>query len=292
MNVLILKLGATGDVVRTTTLLGKLEGAITWITAAKNTPLLRRLEREVRCFSWEERTQATDQVYDLVINLEDDREVSAFLREVKYGRVFGAFLDDHNEIGYTADSHRWFDLSLISVHGRIEADQLKLRNRATYQELIFDGLGLTFAGEPYFLPPSIPTGLQGDVALSPVAGPVWPMKAWPYYSELQRALEARGLKVNVLPTRPSLLDHLADVRGHRCLVSGDSLPMHLALGSAVKCVSIFICTSPWEIHGYGLQRKLVSPLLAEFFYKRGFDSRATNAISLDEVLAATLEQLQ
>jgi ADP-heptose:LPS heptosyltransferase len=33
MNVLILKLNATGDVVRTTTLLHRLQGDITWITA-------------------------------------------------------------------------------------------------------------------------------------------------------------------------------------------------------------------------------------------------------------------
>jgi heptosyltransferase II len=292
MNILILKLGATGDVVRTTTLLRRLDGAITWITAEKNIVLLHGIDREVRCFSWEERAQANDRPYDLAINLEDEIEVSSFLREVKYSRVFGAYLDGENKVRYTEDSHRWFDLSLISVHGRKEADQLKLRNRFTYQELIFSGLGLAFSSEKYFLPSSVPTGLEGDVALSPVAGPVWPMKAWAYYKELQHELETRGFKVNVLPTRPTLIEHLADVRGHRCLVSGDSLPMHLALGSGVKCVSIFTCTSPWEIYEYGLQTKLVSPLLEEFFYKRGFDPRATMAIGLTEVLAATVEQLE
>ena len=292
MNVLILKLGAAGDVVRTTTLLRRIDGAVTWITAARNAVLLTGIDRELRCFSWEERLLAVDRSYDLVINLEDDLEVSSYLRDVKYRRVFGAFLNGRNDVEYTDDSRRWFDLSLISVHGREAADQLKLRNRSTYQELVFDGLGLAFSGENYFLPHTVPTGLQGDVAFAPVAGPVWPMKAWAYYDELRRELEARGLKVNVLPKRPSLIEHLADVRGHRCLVSGDSLPMHLALGSGVGCVSIFTCTSPWEIHDYGLQTKLVSPLLEEFFYKRGFDPRATKAISLDEVLAATLKHVQ
>jgi hypothetical protein len=67
--------------------------------------------------------------------------------------------------------------------------------------------------------------------------------------------------------------------------------MHLALGSDVRCVSLFTCTSPWEIHDYGLQRKIVSPLLNEFFYKRGFAERATTAIPLEDVIAAALEQL-
>ena len=81
------------------------------------------------------------------------------------------------------------------------------------------------------------------------------------------------------------------MQGHRCLVSGDSLPMHLALGSGRRCVSIFTCTSPWEIHGYGLQKKIVSPLLEEFFYKRGYDRRATAAISVEKVMDAVMAQL-
>jgi ADP-heptose:LPS heptosyltransferase len=117
------------------------------------------------------------------------------------------------------------------------------------------------------------------------------MKKWAYYDELKKELEAAGLKVNMLESRPTLLEHLADVQGHRCLVSGDSLPMHLALGSAVRCVSIFTCTSPWEIYGYGLQEKVISPLLEEFFYARGYDARGTTAISVDEVFKAVMNQL-
>ena len=95
--------------------------------------------------------------------------------------------------------------------------------------------------------------------------------------------------MNFLPKRPSLLEHLGDVRNHRCLVGGDSLPMHFALGTGTPCVTLFTCTSPWEIHDYGLQTKIVSPLLGEFFYKRGFDARATTAIGLDEVREAVDE---
>ena len=43
-------------------------------------------------------------------------------------------------------------MSLISVHGRDKADELKLRNRRSYQDLLFEGLGLAFNGEEYCLP--------------------------------------------------------------------------------------------------------------------------------------------
>jgi heptosyltransferase II len=291
MSILIIKLGATGDVVRTTPLLRRLNGLVTWITAENNLTLLQGIDREVRCLSWENRKRVANTVYDLVINLEDDWESSRFLKELKFKQLFGAHLNGDDQLAYTSDSREWFDLSLISTYGREEADRLKLLNRRTYPELVFHGLGLGFCGEPYYLPPSLPTGLQGDVAISSTAGAVWPMKKWAYFDELKRELQAMGLKVNILQNRPSLLEHLADVQGHRCLVSGDSLPMHLALGSGVRCVSIFTCTSPWEIYGYGLQEKVVSPFLEKFFYKRGYDRNATTSISVRRIMDAVVAQL-
>src|SRR5213083_2950890 len=291
MNVLIVKLGATGDVVRTTPLLRRLSGSVTWITAAKNGVLLDGLSDDLRHFSWEARARALDISYDLAINLEDTLEVAQFLKSVRPAEIFGAYIDSNNSLRYTENSRCWFDLSLISSHGRQEADRLKLFNRQTYQELIFRGLGFDFAGETYLLPEPIETGLSGDVAIAADAGPIWPMKRWAYYAELIRRLKDKGLIVNVLPKRSSLLEHLADVRYHCCLVGGDSLPMHLALGTGTQCLTLFTCKSPWEIYDYGIQKKLVSLLLKEFFYKRGYDKRATTAISVDEVEAAVLTDL-
>lgn len=292
MNVLIAKLGAAGDIVRTTTLVSLFSSHVSWITDAKNAVLLRGLGDDLRCLTWEARDAAEDRTYDIIINLEDNIEVGFFLRTLRFGQLFGAYVDSRNRLSYTDDSRRWFDLSLISRYGRARADRLKFQNRSTYQELIFDGLGFRFDGEKYLLPQPLETGLSGDVAIADEAGPVWPMKKWAHYGQLKRELEIKGLKVNILPRRSSLLEHLADVQGHRCLVSGDSLPMHLALGTMTPCVSLFNCTSPWEIYDYGIQTKVVSPLLEEFFYQRGFDPRAASAISVEEVFAAAINQLR
>jgi lipopolysaccharide heptosyltransferase II len=292
MNILIIKLGATGDVVRTTPLLEKLNGKITWITASKNVALLGGLKENLRSLSWERRQSVLNERYDFVINLEDTPESGEFVRALKFGRLFGAFLDANGKLVYSDDSRGWFDLSLISRFGKAEADKLKLKNRRTYQDLIFEGIGFHFSGEKYLLPEPSKTDLSGDVAISPKAGHVWPMKNWSYYAELKRELEKAGQVVNVLPERATLLEHLGDVRNHRVLVSGDSLPMHFALGTGTRCVTIFNCTSPWEIFDYGIQRQITSPLLAEFFFKRGMDERATSAISVREVFDAVMEQLK
>ena len=292
INTLIIKLGATGDVVRTTPLLRRLRDSVTWVTAAKNCVLLEGLADNLRHFSWEARARALDIPYDLAINLEDSLEVALFLKSVRPAEIFGAYAESPGRLCYTHNSKGWFDLSLISSYGRQKADKLKLLNRQTYQELIFAGLGLCFAGDHYLLPKPIETGLSGDVAIAADSGNVWPMKKWAYYGELKEALEERDLVVNILPERRSLLEHLADVRNHGCLVGGDSLPMHFALGTRTRCVTLFTCTSPWEIYDYGIQEKMVSPLLEEFFYKRGYDERATTAISVQEVVSAVMAQLE
>lgn len=292
MNTLVLKLGATGDVVRSTPLLHCFLGNVTWITAADNVPLLVGLRDSFCCLAWEERDAARSCSYDLVINLEDTPEVAGYVQSLQYRQLFGAFAGPGGSLRYTEGARGWFDLSLISTYGRQEADRLKWRNRRSYQDLVFSGLGFEFRGETYLLPGSPQTDLSGDVAIAPEAGPVWPMKNWAFYAELRECLETEGLRVNVLPKRETLLQHLADIRQHRCLVSGDSLPMHLALGSGRPCVTLFNCTSPWEIYDYGLQTQLVSPLLEEFFYKRHFDPRARSAISFEQVLEAVLAQLR
>jgi ADP-heptose:LPS heptosyltransferase len=292
MKTLIIKIGATGDVVRTTPLLSRLPGQITWLTSAKNTVLLEGLKENLRSFAWESRERALDTDYELVINLEDTLDVAQFLEMVRFKEMFGAYIDSNNSLRYTENSRCWFDLSLISSYGRQEADRLKFLNRQSYQELIFSGLGFSFSGERYLLPEPRDTGLSGDVAIAADQGPIWAMKKWAYYAELKQQLEDQGLIVNVLPKRPSLLEHLADVRNHGSLVGGDSLPMHFALGSGARCVTLFTCTSPWEIYDYGIQKKIVSPLLEEFFYERGFDERATTAITVDQVFDAVIAQLE
>jgi hypothetical protein len=253
--------------------------------------LLQNVNPNLRCFSWDEREAVQDTTFDLVINLEDDLETGQFVQTLKFARSFGAYVDSGKQLRYTDDSRQWFDLSLISSYGRQQADSLKLQNRRSYQDIIFSCLGFTFEGETYKLPAHTPTDLMGDIAIAPEAGPVWPMKNWAYYSQLKKELESKGLTVNILPKRSSLLEHLGDVQNHRCLVGGDSLPMHLALGSGTRCVTLFTCTSPWEIYDYGLQTQIISPLLTEFFYKRGLDTRATTAIGVDEVFEAVIAQL-
>ena len=72
---------------------------VSWVTAENNLPLLQGIEREVRCVSWENRKLVADTTYDLVINLEDDRETSSFLKKLKFKQLFGAYLNGDDTAG-------------------------------------------------------------------------------------------------------------------------------------------------------------------------------------------------
>jgi len=98
MNILILKLGATGDVVRTTPLLRCFNGSVTWITEEKNRVFVDGIAENLRCFSWADRAHAVDRHYDLAINLEDTLEVAQFMLGAKPAQVFGAYANSSSSI--------------------------------------------------------------------------------------------------------------------------------------------------------------------------------------------------
>jgi len=283
MKILIIKTGASGDVVRTTPLLHVLKGDIDWITSDDNAVLLSGLDPINRVIKWSERHVIKDTHYQLVINLEEYNAAATLLKDITYSDLYGVYFSSFSGISYTENSQDWFDMSLIGRYGLETANVLKFNNRKSYQEIIFTGLDISFNGESYILPKSILSNMIGDIAIAPNAGPVWPMKNWGYYDGLISMLQMKGYLVNILPQRSSIIEHLADIRNHKYLISGDSLPMHLALGCGLRCINIFICTSPWEIYDYGLQRKVVSPNLEQYFYKKNFDPMAPYSISPDVV---------
>src|SRR5574337_877132 len=100
MKQLIIKLGASGDVIRTTVLLHFVDGEVDWLTSEMNAPLVHGLP-QVRAIPWTDRHSLKGRAYDLVINLEDDREAAAVLEFVTYGDLYGAYSDGSGRMAYT-----------------------------------------------------------------------------------------------------------------------------------------------------------------------------------------------
>src|SRR5947207_10046952 len=100
MKSLIIKLGATGDVVRTTPLLARLPGDVVWLTETQNVALLEGIREGLHCFSWNDRRFVPHGNYDLILNLEDTLEVALSAREFNCKQWFGAYTDRNDALCY------------------------------------------------------------------------------------------------------------------------------------------------------------------------------------------------
>ena len=284
---LIIKLGALGDVLRTTPLLRVLEGTITWMTSGPAASLLAENHRidHLNCIE-RPHDSLFHEHFDLVINLEDELAAATLASRIKAENLVGAYLDGHR-VAYTDSAREWFDMSLISRFGKEKADQLKANNRRTYQDLIFSMLGRRFQSEEYLLNmPVKKLPIPNLVGLETRAGAVWPMKRWNKFEALGSRLEDAGFQVKTFQQRDQLRDYADDINECEYIVCGDTLAMHLGLALRKKVVAIFTCTSPHEIFDYQRMTKIVSPLWIDYFYRRDFEPGAGEAISVESVLEA------
>ncbi len=286
-RILIIKIGALGDVLRTTPLLAALEGKVTWVTSEMAAPLLIGNPYIDRLYCMERSHDSLfDARFDLVLNLEDDLAAATLASKIRTRDLIGAYRDG-DRVAYTESASGWFDMSLISRFGKDKADQLKMNNRRTYQDFVFSMLGLRFEAEEYLLNmPLKKLPIPNLVGLEARAGAVWPMKRWNKFEALGIRLEDAGFRVKTFQQRDQLRDYADDINECEYIVCGDTLAMHLALALRKKVVAIFTCTSPHEICDYQRMVKIVSPLWIDYFYRRDFESAAADAICVESVFDA------
>jgi heptosyltransferase-2 len=289
MNILVIKTSALGDVVRTTPILRKLKGNIFWVTSEKAKELLPK--DKLKAILILKNLEEISKIYfDLILSLEEDLQLANFVNNLSYKKLIGVYFDRKlKKILYTKESSLWFDMSLISRFGKKKADELKWKNRKSYQEILFKMLGFKFEGDEYLLNYEVqkPTYKKiKKVFIEKRAGDKWPMKRWPFYYVVEKRLKKLKFSVRYLTQRKTLTDYLKDVSKCDVLICGDTLAMHLGLYLKKKVIAIFNCTSPWEIYDYGRMVKVVNPKLKDAFYKKDYDRKLVSAIKPNEVLNA------
>jgi heptosyltransferase II len=194
MEIALVKRGAIGDVVRTTSLLSPLkqkypDSIITWITSKSSEPIIRNhpLIDEIIIFGAHE--GIADKEFDMVVSLDDEEEACRLVSGIKTKKVIGAYFMD-GRCSYT--NSRWFDMGLISKFGKDKADRLKTQNNLNFHAHMHEMLGLDskickpcikipakdmnfaydFAYEHGLHPKDIIVGINTG------AGSRWPLKKW------------------------------------------------------------------------------------------------------------------
>jgi heptosyltransferase-2 len=283
-NILIIKTGAAGDVVRTTSLLNVLEGNIYWVTANESKPLLPDNMTNLAIVTVGEAFHLIKKIkFEQVISLEEDKDCAALASEAIAKNLTGIY-SDNNRITYTDNSADWFDMSRVSKFGLLKANQFKRENQFSYQHYVFKMLGKKFNAEPYkiFTDDAVKTKSK-LIGIEKRTGNQWPNKQWRGYDTLISRLEEEGHVVKIFKHRTDVRDYLRDIAECSHIVSGDTLTMHIALAYKKTCTAIFNCTSPQEIYDYGLLKKVVSPLLNQYFYSSSFDSGVIESVTVEEV---------
>jgi ADP-heptose:LPS heptosyltransferase len=207
-RILIVKLAAIGDVLRTTPLLGGLkrvypQSHITWVVDQIALPLLKNNPQIDRLLPYEFSALLPLEVetFDLIIGLEKEPRGAALASKVKAPEKRGFGLDEKGNV---------FPLNEASAYAFFLglADEVKFyRNQKTYPELIFDIAEIEYRREEYLFHPA-PEDLsfaqefagkagvkKGEtlIGLNTGAGGVFANKAWTIagYVKLIAQLEKR-----------------------------------------------------------------------------------------------------
>lgn len=223
MDILIVKLAALGDVLRTTSLLAPLQARypgcrISWITSSSARPLLENNPWLHEIFTVEQaRAADLKNRFDLVLSLEEDA-VAKIARAACRGDFVGIYFDGE-KMRYTNSSAPYYDMSLLNrdLDGSLSsANVLKAQNTLTYAELWLKILELPPPLERAALRPVLVlteedrraarkfAQKQSAIGLNPGAGSRWPAK------QISPAKAARLLGALRVFKRPLMLFGGAD----------------------------------------------------------------------------------
>ena len=299
-RILIIKLDALGDVLRTMAILPPLkkkypDSYITWITRENALPLFEnsQLVDEVLCYG---DPAATHLLYgmhfDIVINPDTNRAAAMMASLADADEKMGFVIDASGGIAASNEAaYEWF---LMGIN-----DELKKLNTKTYQRIILDMLDLDESSS--YIPLILSDkeresgrlfreeyGLDGDghvIGLNVGAGGRWQNKVWPlehYEVLIDRLIERRmhivllggsgekdrlavlkqkfGDKVVSADSDNSLREFFSILNICDIIVSSDTMAAHAGLALEKKAVILFGPTSVNEFETYGRGIKLTADI--------------------------------
>lgn len=321
-RILIIKLGALGDVVRTTCLLPTLKmqypvSHITWVSTNQGVSVLSG-HPLIDCLVPVGSGTVLQQHYDIVLSLDKEPRSAALCNAIHSEDKRGIELSPYGTV--VPIENRCLPYFMLGLD-----DDLKFRcNTKSYPELIHEAVGLDYARVPYRLYP--------DRAYVEIAGRVFEARQRPivglnlgsgdafvnkaprreHWLEILGTLSGAGYSVAILggPKEFSVgrwLDQklpstdiihtgchnqmqqfIAFIQQCDVVVTGDTLALHVALAQDVPVVALFGPTCEQEIDLFGLGMKIVSPVSCGPCYRHECDKSETcmDAIPADKILSA------
>lgn len=305
-KILIVKLDAIGDVLRTTSILIPLkkkypDSYIEWCTRKNASDLFKNniLVDEVITIEDDALFRIKSESYDLVINLDTSKISSSIAAIATAKEKIGFVLNKKGYVETTSDkSLVWLEMSAF--------DNVKKSNTKSYQQIMYDILELDLPAEPPLL---LFTDAERRkiherkfykkinyklpvIGLNVGIGTKWPSKGWPI-NRWKELIEKLGTsKYNLLllggPEEieiinqlkeeykflidtgcdNSILEFAAIVELCHLVITADTLALHIATALSKKIIALFGPTSANEIELYGKGVKLMSPDGCKCYYRK------------------------
>lgn len=277
-RILLIKLGAAGDVIRTTPLLAPLrkkfpDHAITWVTDFPDlvpASVDDVLALNVETVLWLEETS-----FDVVINLDKDRQACALANKVAAQQRWGFVLGEDGICRpATAGVSEEMANATAAKYATGLFDDVSQACTKSYPQEIFEMCGFEFSGQEYVLDRPEPTPdfdlsfgdlSFGDlpngtavIGLNTGCGGRWTSRLWPevYWAALAKNLMAAGYAVVLLggPEEDEKNLRLAQASG-ACYPG--HFPLSVFIGLMDKC-DLVVSTVTMGMHiALGLGKKLV-----------------------------------
>ena len=275
-RILIIKLGAIGDVIRTTPLIRKIRSEypnakITWLT---HTPAIlpQNAVDEILKFDLAAILYLQNTAFDILFNLDKDKEACALYNSIRADEKYGYQLE--NGVVFPANNlanHKY----LTGVF-----DDISLANKKSYVAEIFEICGWTFNGEEYVFDNHEDKGYQWHldrnnpiIGLNTGCGDRWTTRLWSdeKWIGLIQLLQKQNYTVVLLggeqeDTRNQLLQEKtgATYFGYfkleqfinlmyqmDVIVTQVTMAMHIAIALQKKIVLLNNIFNPYEFELYG-----------------------------------------
>ncbi|MFH1290727.1 MAG: glycosyltransferase family 9 protein [Nanoarchaeota archaeon] len=323
MKILVIKLGAKGDVVRTLSILPALKNKypqshITWITKEGASEVFKNNPYVDKVLSLSEADSLKEE-FDILYCLDIEEEASDIALNVKAKNKKGFYTEDDYPRAFNAGAEYYLNTFFD--------DELKKKNKITAQEMMFMASDLEYNREfcPIFLTDEEKKYGESYIKIKGInknkliglhlgASSRWPSRFWPedFILDFVKKANQKGLEVILFgsPRKEKLLNSLLEscktegLRAHgnnvrntdreflslvntcNIMITSDSFAMHSSLALKKPTVTLFFCTSPDEIEGYGLQKKVISPLLYDFFPEKmdQYSEELVKSIRVEEVI--------
>lgn len=322
-KILILKLGAMGDVIRTTTILPALKkkygqaAKITWVVAEESKELLKgnKYIDQVLVYNQETILRLSQEKYDILLSLEVAPPATLVANKVKAGEKYGYYF---NEDGHPSCFNNEAKQYLETVF----SNKVNLQAKKTYQEMIFEVADLSYENQEYILnldDNEVGYGknlIKSDkkvIGINVGAGGRWSSKSWhpsriielvkeiskkdvyevillggkkeeDAKKEIASALLKAGIKVLQNNSANTAREFMSVINACDLIITNDSLALHIAIGLKKKTIALFFVTAPWQIETYGRVKIISSKLLEKHFMDDQYHENLIKSIPVEEVL--------